>query len=236
MLSCFKSGFRDKVLPIIRTLHLEENKRKIIIARFVEEVELYDRKAKVAETFYMIFNLIITIGSVVLPALLSIQNVNFSEDEDIDQSYRDKIYWFSWCISLLISVCNGLMQLLSLSKQYSSYILVREKLIAEGWKYLELCDEYKGKTHKENFTSFCEEIENIKKSQTEREIVFLNPKPHGNGTSTATPSEESEESEESPSRRTSYVSTQPVRRNLPQPPETVTINVDNNFVNESDGL
>ena len=63
-------------------------------------------------------------------------SVNFSEDEDIDQSYRDKIYWFSWCISLLISVCNGLMQLLSLSKQYSSYILVREKLIAEGWKYL----------------------------------------------------------------------------------------------------
>ena len=235
MLSCFKTSFREKVLPIIRTLHIDENKRKIIIGRFVEEVELYDRKARVAETFYMIFNLIITIGSVVLPALLSIQNVNFSEDEDIDQSYRDKIYWLSWCISLLISVCNGLMQLLSLSKQYGSYILVREKLIAEGWKYLELCDEYAGKTHKENFTSFCEEIENIKKSQTEREIVFLNPKPHA-GNDTKPTGDNSEDEEESQSRRTSYQVVQPVRRNLPQPPETVTLNVDNNFVNESEGL
>jgi hypothetical protein len=235
MLSCFKSNFREKVLPIIRTLHIDENKRKIIIGRFVVEVELYDRKARVAETFYMIFNLIITIGSVVLPALLSIQNVNFSEDEDIDQNYRDKIYWLSWCISLLISVCNGLMQLLSLSKQYGSYILVREKLIAEGWKYLELCDEYKGKTHKENFTSFCEEIENIKKSQTEREIVFLNPKPHA-GNDTQPTGDNSDDEEETQSRRTSYQVVQPVRRNLPQPPETVTLNVDNNFVNESEGL
>ena len=178
MSACMNSSYKSKVLPIIRNLNIEENKRKIIMARFVDEVVLYDKKARVTEAFYMTFNLIITIGSVVLPALLSIQNVNFSDDEEVDEGYRDKIYWLSWSISLLISVCNGLIQLLSLNKQYSSYILVREKLIAEGWKYLELCDEYKGKDHKHNFTKFCEEIENIKKSQTEREIVFLNPKPN----------------------------------------------------------
>ena len=60
MLSCFRSSFKDKVQPIIRGISIEENRRKILIARFVEEVELYDRKAKVAETFYMIFNLINT--------------------------------------------------------------------------------------------------------------------------------------------------------------------------------
>ena len=244
MLSCFRSSFKDKVQPIIRGISIEENRRKILIARFVEEVELYDRKAKVAETFYMIFNLIITIGSVILPALLSIQNVNFSEDEDVDQSYRDRVYWLSWCISLLISVCNGLTQLLSLSKQYGSYILVREKLIAEGWKYLELCDEYKGKTHKENFTLFCEEIENIKKSQTEREIVFLNPKPNGNTHLEDTPENEpTDEDEESQSRRNSMAQsvngnvgrTNRGRRNLPNPPEGVTLNMDN-LVSESVGI
>ena len=53
MLSCFRSSFKDKVQPIIRGISIEENRRKILIARFVEEVELYDRKAKVAETFYI---------------------------------------------------------------------------------------------------------------------------------------------------------------------------------------
>jgi hypothetical protein len=229
MLSCFRSSFKDKVLPIIRGISIEENNRKIIIARFIEEVELYDRKARVAETFYMIFNLIITIGSVILPALLSIQNVNFSEDEDLDQSYRDRIYWLSWCISLLISVCNGLTQLLSLNKQYGSYILVREKLIAEGWKYLELCDEYEGKTHKENFTKFCEEIEIINKSQTEREIIFVNPKP--NGHTNAKGKNEEQLDDEKPS-----IPPSGGRRNLPNPPEGVTLNVGNNLVNESTGL
>jgi hypothetical protein len=234
MLSCFRSSFKDRFLPIIRGISIEENRRKILIARFVEEVELYDRKAKVAETFYMIFNLIITIGSVILPALLSIQNVNFSEDEDVDQSYRDRIYWLSWCISLLISVCNGLTQLLSLNKQYGSYILVREKLIAEGWKYIELCDEYEGKNHKDNFTKFCEEIEIIKKSQTERDIVFVNPKPNGHTNTrekTPTGEEQSEVDKNSVAQPPSGS-----RRNLPNPPEGVTLNMDNNIVSESVGL
>ena len=99
-----------------------------------------------------------------MQALLSIQNVDFSEDDEVDKRYRERIYWLAWSISLLISICNGLIQLLSLNKQYSSYIAVRENLVSEGWKYLQLCDNYSNGTHKDNFTSFCEEIENIKKN------------------------------------------------------------------------
>lgn len=174
MLSCFNSNYRDKFIPIIRNLDLDETRRKIILTRFLEEVVLYDKKARVAEFFYICFSLIITIGSVILPALLSIQNVDFSDDEEVDRTYRERVYWFSWAISLLISICNGLIQLLSLNKQYSSYIVVRENLVSEGWKYLELCENYSIGNHKDNFTRFCEEVEEIKKSQTDREIVFMN--------------------------------------------------------------
>lgn len=175
---CITSKYKDKFFPIIRNIDIEENKRKILLTRFLEEVIYYDNKARVTEFFYILFSLIITIGSVILPALLSIQNVNFSEDEDIDASYKEKIYWLCWCISLLITICNGLIQLLSLNKQYSSYILVRDKMVAEGWKYLELCDNYIDGTHKDNFTKFCEQIEYIKETQTEKEAVFLNNKGH----------------------------------------------------------
>jgi hypothetical protein len=176
MLSCFNSNYREKFTPIIRNLDIDETRRKIILTRFLEEVVLYDKKAKVAEFFYILFSLVITIGSVILPALLSIQNVNFSDDEDVDATYRERVYWLCWGISLLISICNGLIQLLSLNKQYSSYIVVRENLVSEGWKYLELCEQYSQGTHKDNFIKFCEEVEEIKKSQTDREVVFLNHK------------------------------------------------------------
>ena len=62
MSACMNSSYRSKVVPIIRNLNIEENKRKIIMARFVDEVVLYDKKARVTEAFYMTFNLIITIG------------------------------------------------------------------------------------------------------------------------------------------------------------------------------
>jgi len=206
MLSCFNSNYRDKFSPIIRSLDIDESKRKIILTRFLEEVVLYDKKAKVAEFFYILFSLIITIGSVILPALLSIQNVDFSEDDEIDATYRERVYWFSWGISLLISICNALIQLLSLNKQYSSYIVVRENLVSEGWKYLELCEQYSQGTHKDNFTKFCEEIEEIKKSQTDREVVFLNHKGSRSTTETQNETTDNQNQERRESRAINDVS------------------------------
>ena len=45
MLSCFNSNYREKFNNIIRNLDLEENRRKILQTRFLEEVILYDKKA-----------------------------------------------------------------------------------------------------------------------------------------------------------------------------------------------
>ena len=102
---------------------------------------------------------------------------------------------------MLISICNGLIQLLSLNKQYTSYIVVRENLVSEGWKYLELCENYSVGTHKDNYTRFCEEIEDIKKTQTDREAVFLNHK--GRSTTNTEPERERETEEPQSDRRQS---------------------------------
>jgi hypothetical protein len=76
-------------------------------------------------------------------------------------------------------------------------------LVSEGWKYLELCDNYSQGTHKDNFRKFCEEIEEIKKTQTDREAVFLN---HKGGRSTT--ETEREEETENTERRESRAFTQ----------------------------
>ena len=60
----------------------------------------------------------------------------------------------SGSISLLISICNGLIQLLSLNKQYTSYI-VEEKSSIRGTKYLNFVRTIQ-ETHKNNYTRFCE--------------------------------------------------------------------------------
>tara|TARA_B100000767_G_scaffold65233_1_gene61557 strand:+ start:5030 stop:5707 length:678 start_codon:yes stop_codon:yes gene_type:complete len=201
MLSCFSSGYNEKFKNIINDIDLSDNQKRMMSSRFLSEVNLYDRKARIAEFFYIFFSLIITIGSVVLPALLSIQNLDFSDDEEIDSKYRERVYWITWSLSLLISISNALIQLLSLNKQYSSYITVREDMVSEGWKYLELCDDYIEGNHKENFTKFVEKIEEIKNEQTKKESSFLNHSrtPRRNNTHNRLSSHEGSHSNTNPS-------------------------------------
>ena len=111
--------------------------------------------------------------------------MDYTDDDTKDEDIQIMIYWITWTISLLITICNGLMQLLGLNKQYLSYIRTREKMLAEGWSYFQLSGDYKDTTHMESFVDFCEEIEKIKEKQVDKELLFMVPKKkkHGEGNS-----------------------------------------------------
>ena len=164
----------NSISKLIDLLELNDFQKEILKHRYFYQVKLYDKKAKSAKIFYLFLSFIITIGSIILPALLSIQQSDFSDNEKTNKEYRLKIYWASWSISLLITVSNGIIQLLSLNKQYLSFNTTREKLIAEGWHYLELSGDYEDETHNSSFNEFCEEIESIKKNQVDKELLFVN--------------------------------------------------------------
>lgn len=164
----------NSISKLIDLLELNDFQKEILKHRYFYQVKLYDKKAKSAKILYLFLSFIITIGSIILPALLSIQQSDFSDNEKTNKEYRLKIYWASWSISLLITVSNGIIQLLSLNKQYLSFNTTREKLIAEGWHYLELSGDYEDETHNSSFNEFCEEIESIKKNQVDKELLFVN--------------------------------------------------------------
>ena len=147
MFSCFEDSYEIN-RSYNRKNTLTEYKKKILYNRFVNQVILYDKKSKYTEFMYLSFSIIVTIGSIILPALLSIQNSDFG-DSDSTEEIQERIYWATWGLSLVISICNGLSQLLGLNKRYISYIMVREKMIAEGWMYLECSGDYY-KTHEES--------------------------------------------------------------------------------------
>ena len=170
-----KGKIENNINEIIESLELEEYKKLILRKRFLQEVILYDKKSRTAEFFYIFFSLFVTIGSIILPALLSIQQLDYSEDDSVDDLYRQRVYWTTWGISLLVSMFNGILQLFSLGKQYVSYNTTREKLISEGWQYFQLSGDYEDSTHEDSFTDFCEEIEKIKKSQVDKDFMFINP-------------------------------------------------------------
>jgi hypothetical protein len=112
---------------------------------------------------------VITVGSLIVPALLSIQYTN-----GVNQNMA--IYWTTWVLSLLVTVCNGLITLLKVDKHYYHLHTVREHLISDGWQFLGLTGKYSGfhtpgeiATHQNQFIYFCHSIEKIRMQQVQEE-------------------------------------------------------------------
>jgi len=121
---------------------------------------------------------IVTVGSLIVPALLSIQYTNGTNT-------NLGIYWTTWVLSLMVTVCNGMMTLLKLDKIYYHLHTVREQLISDGWQYLELTGKYSGfhtphhhPTHENQFIFFCHSVEKIRMQQIQEEYVRVTDTNH----------------------------------------------------------
>ena len=147
---------------------MEDNK-EIIKSRFVEEVSLYEKKRDHTKKYYNIFRFVVTIGSIFLPAILSMGQMDPTK---LPKNFDQVTYWSSWSISLMVTISNGFLQLFSLDKNYFNYSIVVEQLKTEGWQYFGLSGKYEEyDTHtKEAYKEFCKAIENIKRKQIEQEF------------------------------------------------------------------
>ena len=161
-----------KVTPfstILDDIPLEPLKKKILVERYSRLVlELEQQTLRISICFHT-SRTIITVGSLIVPALLSIQYTN-SNGSNLS------IYWTTWVVSLLVTICNGLSTLLKLDKNYYHLHTVREQLISDGWQYAELTGKYSGirtphhaPTHENQFVFFSHSIEKIRMQQVQEE-------------------------------------------------------------------
>lgn len=115
---------------------------------------------------------IITFGSLMVPALMSIQySSNLSTDS------QGNLYWLTWVLSLLVTTFNAILVLFKVDKKYYSLHTTLERLRSEGWQYVGLTGRYSGilthntqePTHENQYKYFCHYVEKIKLKQVEDE-------------------------------------------------------------------
>jgi len=162
-------GYKDQVLDIINSLQLTSDTDKHILkSRFLYEVLNYDARKTHTKKYYNSFRFIVTVGSILLPALLSIGQMDPAK---LPRNFDQISYWTTWSISLTVTVCNGFLQLFSLDKNYFELSLTSEQLKTEGWQFFQLSGRYDDyQDHKEAYRPFCKSIENIKRKQVEKEF------------------------------------------------------------------
>ena len=162
-------GYYDRVNKIIDSLKLKENPtdNQIIKNRFLYEVIQYENKRDSTKRYYNGLRFVMTIGSILLPAILSIGQMDPTK---LPRNFEAITYWTSWSLSLTITACNGFLQLFSLDKNFIAYSLVTEQLKTEGWQYFQLSGKYSNaQSHEQAFKQFCKSIEGIKRKQVEQE-------------------------------------------------------------------
>ncbi len=165
----FKNSYAEQVNEIINTLDLNsETDRNILKSRFLGEVINYEKRKLHTKKYYDIFRFIVTTGSILLPAILSLGQMDPAK---LPKHFDQWTYWASWTISLMVTASNGFLQLFSLDKNYFEYALTTEQLKTEGWQYFQLSGKYEDdESHQEAYKAFSKSIENIKRKQVEKEF------------------------------------------------------------------
>ena len=168
--------FSSNVSGIIDELELEKTYDKSILKfRFLDEISYYEQKRDHTRKYYNAFRFIVTTGSILLPAILSMGQMDPTK---LPKNFDMISYWASWTISLMVTASNGFLQLFSLDKNYFAYSMIVEQLKTEGWQFFGLSGKYEDfESHQEAYKIFSKSIESIKRKQVEQE--FANGKGDG---------------------------------------------------------
>jgi hypothetical protein len=172
---CWLSSSGTRMIDTFQDIPgLTQFQKNSILNRYITLTETFRRRAILYAFTFHIGRTIVTVGSLIVPALLSIQYTESSTSSTQNISYQ--IYWITWCISLLVTTCNGVLTLFKVEKKYYFIHTLLELFKSEMWQYIHLSGKYGGhyikngtSTHENQYIYFCHNIEKLKLKQIDEE-------------------------------------------------------------------
>lgn len=166
----------------VRHMNLDEIEKLVLHSRFISLLREYERRCVFYTVMFHVCRILVTVGSLIVPALLSIQytDTSTSTSSNSSESFQYQIYWATWVISLLVTTSNGIATVFKIEKKYYFLHTTLEQLRSEGWQYIMLTGRYSGfytqpdpATHKNQYVFFCHTIEKIKMKQVTEEYFKI---------------------------------------------------------------
>ena len=191
VLSCTKENKQIGLLrEAIQVTTLTEQQKRTVSSRYLSLIDEYSGRVTRYSVSFNTLRIVITVGSLIVPALLSVQytagNVSSS-----DATMSAQMYWLVWNLSLFVTISNGIMALLKVDKKYFVLNTTYQHLLSEGWQFIHLSGKYSGfytpsaaASHQNQFIYFCNMVEKIRMKQVEEEYYKIDQAhSHGSGSS-----------------------------------------------------
>ena len=179
----FKSQFKKDYKQTIEEIEEDElsNLNKMLLRkRFIPILKTMELEVKRVSTGFTLFQLVTTLGSIVVPALLSIEDRNliFNATEQQGEFQTHNLYWTTWAISIAVTISNAFNQLLGLEKKYIIRNIHLSQMKKEGWSFLEksgnIYGKYPSKTRDQLIGIFWKRVETLRHNQIKNDLSFDN--------------------------------------------------------------
>lgn len=180
-LCCTTYKDASKFKTVLHYLDLTNAQKQIIETRYLRILQHLQKRTRNHAVIFFIGHFVITVGSLFVPALLSIQNSD-KEYALTSGPFNVHMYWATFAISLLVTMWNAILTLFRIDKKYYFLNTTLERLRSEGWQYVSLTGRYSGHltkkkpTHKNQFVYFAHYVERIKMKQIEEEYYRTDEK------------------------------------------------------------
>ena len=177
--SQFKKDYR-RTIDSMEDNELSELNKMLLRKRFIPILKTMELEVKRVSTGFTLFQIITTLGSIIVPALLSIEDRNFLfNSTSIETEYQThNLYWTTWAISIAVTISNAFNQLLGLEKKYIIRNIHLSQMKKEGWSFLEKSGNIYGrnptKTRNDLIGIFWQRVETLRHNQIKNDLSFDN--------------------------------------------------------------
>jgi hypothetical protein len=159
----YEEWLKGELGAVIDQLDLSELQKRCLRSRWLDTVMWVERKAKQAQRLYYVMRLVIIIGGVIIPALVSL-------DLGTDRA-ADLVRWTAFGLSLLVAISAAIDGLFRFGERWRHYRLIAERLKVEGWQFFQLSGPYGQQAgHAAAQPEFAARVEEIIKSDVERYV------------------------------------------------------------------
>jgi hypothetical protein len=158
---CYDDHNSYNLITSLKAINLKPDYKYILINRYIKSLVYHENQITQVNGIYHSFRFFIQTGSILTPALLSIEHL-------VGGNHPNFIYWITWVISLMVGLLTNYISLFGLDKKFFTYEKNYHILVSHGWQYVQLSGKYGAKkdsielpTHETMFTKFCNNIETL---------------------------------------------------------------------------
>ena len=178
-----KSKFAKRFIRVLDeedTESLSNINKLIIQERFIPMVNSMIVESIRSKIFYILLQTTTTIGSILVPALLSAEekNIFYNATEEQEVEYAHNLYWTIWGISLAVTLSNAINQLSNMDKKYIMRQINVSQMKKEGWSFIQksgsIYSKYKNKKHNEFINVFWDRVEKLRFKQVITDLSYDN--------------------------------------------------------------